>query len=162
MQFEYEISADEYVPSQVLFYRLTAGRKSTKQAVWWILLGLFFIFVAWDERVLNWAPILLAGTGVWWIYCGIVNLFPGRHFRRAYRETGLAGMKYRADVNEEGFGVTGDLCSWRVRWSDVQLKAENEHVFMLYAKGTIFMFGKKYLTDEQQHEMRGLASLTRN
>lgn len=71
-------------------------------------------------------------------------------------------MKYRADVNEEGFGVTGDLCSWRVRWSDVQLKAENEHVFMLYAKGTIFMFGKKYLTDEQQHEMRGLASLTRN
>lgn len=80
MQFEYEISADEYVPSQVLFYRLTAGRKSTKQAVWWILLGLFFIFVAWDERVLNWAPILLAGTGVWWIYCGIVNLFRGGTF----------------------------------------------------------------------------------
>jgi hypothetical protein len=46
------------------------------------------MFVAWDEWALNWAPILLAATGAWAIYAGIVNLFPRRYFRRAYSGTG--------------------------------------------------------------------------
>jgi hypothetical protein len=41
-----------------------------------------------------------------------------------------------------------------VAWSEVHLKGENKRVFMFYAKGTIFIFGKKYLTDEQQRDIR--------
>jgi hypothetical protein len=154
MHFEYEITADEYVAAQLLYYKRRGGRKRVERAAGWILAGLFFIVVAWNERVLNWAPILLAAIGAWWIYAGVANLFPARYFRRAYREVEVAGKRFKADVNEDGFEVTGDLCSWRIRWPGVRLKCENKRVFMLYSAGTIFMFGKKYLNDEQQQELR--------
>jgi hypothetical protein len=71
----------------------------------------------------------------------------------------LAGKKFQAEVNEEGFEVVGDLRSWRVQWAGVSLKGENEHAFVLYSVGTVFMFGKKYLAAEQQQELRRLAAL---
>ena len=154
MRFEYEISADEYAECQGAYYRLTTGRKRVEHAVFWIVGGLFFISIAWNERVLNWAPILLAATGLWWTYCGILGFFPERHFRRFYRKSEVAGKKFRADVNDQGFEITGDFCSWRVQWPGVSVKAESGRAFMLCSQGTIFMFGKKYLTDEQQRDLR--------
>lgn len=161
MQFEYEISGDDYVASQTLYLKLSSGGKDrVRRASPWILAGVFFLVVVWNERVLGWPSILLAAVGVWWIYAGTVNLFPGRYLRRIYPGLGLAGKKFKAEVNEEGFEVVGDLCSWRVRWAGVLLKGESEHMFVLYSAGTVFMFGKKYLTDEQQQELRRLAALT--
>ena len=47
-----------------------------------------------------------------------------------------------------------------VQWQGIGLKGENEKVFMICSTGgTIFMFGKKYLTDEQQQELRRLSGL---
>jgi len=40
------------------------------------------------------------------------------------------------------------------------VKGEDKSVFMLYVEGTLFIFGKKYLTDEQQHELRRLAAIS--
>lgn len=76
----------------------------------------------------------------------------------------MAGKRFKADVNEDGFEVTGDLCSWHVRWLRVRPKGENERVFIftLYPEGTIFMFGKRYLNDEQQQELRRLSGLERS
>jgi hypothetical protein len=93
------------------------------------------------------------------IYYGVGNFFPARHFRRAFHGAGLAGKKFKADVNEDGFEVTGDVCSWRIRWPGVQLKGEDERVIMLSSGGTIFMFGKKYLNNEQIQELRRLSGL---
>ena len=159
MQFEYEVPVDEYVASLVLYFKLSARRKRIEYGVRWILQGAFFIFIALSAKLLSWAPVLLFATGAWWIYIGMANLVPMWHIRRGYQESDVAGQKYQADVNEEGFEVVGDLCSWRIRWAGVSLKGENERVFMLYSVGIIFMFGKKYLTDEQQHEFRRLAAL---
>ena len=162
MQFDYKISVDEYISSQILYHRLRTGSKRKQRAIGWILAGLFFIIIAWNERVLNWAPVLLAIIGGWWIYAGIRSFFPRPYFRRFYCDAGLDGKKFHADVSEEGFKVIGEFCDWFIRWAGVTLKGEDKHVFMLYSEGTIFMFGKKHLTEEQQSELRKLAGLETN
>jgi len=159
MRFEYEITADEFAASQLLYYKLSGGRKRVERAVGWIVSGLALIFIAWNERFLDSAQIILGAIGAWWIYSGVASFFPASYFRRAYPKADLAGKRFTVDANEDGFEVTGDLYSWRVRWPGVRLKAENEQVFMLCSQGTIFMFGKKFLTDEQQQELRRLSGL---
>jgi hypothetical protein len=159
MHFEYEIPPDEFVASQLLYYKLSRGRKRILNAVGSTLLGLLLIVVAWDERAVDSVPFLLAILGAWFIYMGVVWSFPSKYFRRAYQKGELAGKKYQADLNQDGFEVAGDLRSWRVRWEGVRLKGENEQVFILYSAGTLFMFGKKYLSNEQQQELRRLSGL---
>jgi hypothetical protein len=160
MHFEYEIAADEFVASQLLYHKLSGGRKRVERAVYWILAGIIFVVVAWNEWSSTWAPILVALTGAFCIYLGFVSFFPATYFRRAYPRSEVVGKRFKADMNEDGFEVTGDSCSWRIRWPVVRFKGENEQVFMLYSHGTIFMFGKKYLSSEQQQHLRKLSGLT--
>jgi hypothetical protein len=160
MTFEYVIGADEFVASQLLYHKLSGGRKRVERAVSWIFVGFIFVVIAWIEWSNNWTPILLALVGAWWIYSGVANLFPAWYFRRAYPRSEVAGKRFTADVSEHGFEVTGDSCSWRTTWADVQFKGENEQVFMLYSHGTIFMFGKKYLSSEQLQDLRKFSGLT--
>lgn len=159
MRFEYEISAEEYVSGRALLYQLQSGRKRFKNAIGWICVGLFLFALASQERVVNWVMILLALTGAWWIYCGIVVLFPGRSIRRYYPNSEVAGNRFQADVNANGIEVADELRSWRVLWPGVRVKAENKDIFLFYS-GTLFIFAKKYLTDEQQSELRRLSGLT--
>ena len=55
----------------------------------------------------------------------------------------LAGKKHHAEIDENGFSVDGDSCSWRVLWTEVLFKGEDNRVFMFNAKGSLFIFGKK-------------------
>jgi hypothetical protein len=164
MHFEYEITQDEYVAGQLLYSKLSDPRRHAQVVVFCMLTGLALAATAWivselSEDANAWIPILLAALGVWWIYAGMANLFPSRYFRRVYRRTELAGKKFNADLNDRGFEVTGDLCSWRVQWPSVRFKGEDDCVFMLSSEGTIFMFGKKFLSNEQQQELRRLCAL---
>jgi hypothetical protein len=159
MQFDYEIPVDEYAAAQMLYYRAYGKGKLFKRALGRVLLGLFFVLIAVSRWVVDWGPILLLLTGTWFICGGIASLFPTRYFRRAHPESGLAAKKYHAELDENGFSVTGDSCSWRVLWTEVLLKGENKCVFMFNAKATIFIFGKQYLTDEQQKEIRQFAAM---
>jgi hypothetical protein len=158
MQFDYEIPVEEYAAAQMLYHTASGKSRLIKRALAWVLLGLFFLAIG----VFRWAdlgPLLLVLTGAWFNYCGIMSLFPTRYFRRAYPQSGLAGKNYHAELDENGFSVIGDSCSWRVLWSEASLKGENERVFMFNAKATLFIFGKKYLTDEQQKEIRRFAAM---
>jgi hypothetical protein len=159
MQFDYEIPVDEYAAAQMLYYRGHSKGKFFTRALGRVLLGLFFVLIAVFRSVVDWGPILLLLTGTWFICGGIASLFPTRYFRRAYPESGLAGKKYHAELDENGFSVTGDSCSWRVLWTEVLLKGENNRVFMFNAKATIFIFGKQYLTDDQQKDIRQFAAM---
>jgi hypothetical protein len=160
MNFEYEITADDYAAAQSLDHRLSGGRRRIQNTVSWIVAGVFFMVVAWNQRPADWAQFLLGALGAWWIYAGIMNLLlPARYFRRHYLTSALAGKKFRAVLGEHGFDVTGDGCSWRVEWQGVRFKGENKRVFMVCSFGTIFIFSKQYLTNHQQAELRGLAGL---
>jgi len=117
MHFEYEITADEYVAAHLLLYKQQNHvRKRFASAIGWILAGFFFWFVTWNERVLGLGSVLLVFTGAWWIYVGVVRLFPAMYYRREYRKERLADEKYSIDVNEGGFTVTGDLGSGILAW----------------------------------------------
>ncbi len=103
---------------------------------------------------------MLLPLAAYFFYFGIYNLFPTHYCRRYYAKSGLAGTSYRAELDENGFSVSGDGCSWRVLWPDVRLKGEDSRVFMFTAKGTVFMFGKKYLSAEQQKAIRQFATMS--
>jgi hypothetical protein len=160
MHFEYEITADDFVASQLLYLKLSGGRKRVERVVNSFLAALIFMSTAWTERSHDLSPFLLAIAGAWCIYYGAVSLFPSRYFRRAYRKSYVAGKRYAAEITEEGFEVTGDLRSWRVQWPGVRLKGENEHVFVFSSYATLFMFGKKYLSSTQQQQLRKVSGLT--
>jgi hypothetical protein len=128
MHFEYEITPDLFVASQLLYYKLGSGRKHRERAFQWILAGVILAAIAWREWSVNWTSISLALIGAWWIYSAVKSLFLAPHYRRAYSKTDLAGKRFKADVAEDGFEVTGDECSWRVRWPGVRLKGENERL----------------------------------
>jgi hypothetical protein len=160
MQFDYEIPVEEYAAAQALYYKACANGKVLKQALGWVVLGSFFVLVAAFKWAADWPLVLLFLTGGWFIYGGIRMLFPTRHYRRYYPQSGLAGKKYHAELDETGFSVSGDGCSWRVLWTDALLKGEDDRVFMFSGKGTIFIFGKQYLTEEQQKAVRQLAAVS--
>ena len=153
MQFNYEITADEYAAAQQLSHTAHDKRRLVKRALGYTLLGVFVCLIA-AFRYLELGPLLLLMVGAWFICVGIVNLFPHRNFRRSYPQSGLDGKTYQAEFDEDGFTVSGDSCSWRVAWNEVSSKGENKRVFMFYAKASIFIFGKRYLTDEQQKDIR--------
>jgi hypothetical protein len=153
MQFNYEIPADEFVAAQIALHTAKNKRRLIKKALGYMLLGVVFALVA-LFRYPDLGPLSLLLVAAHFISVGITNLFPQRSFRKAYPLSQLEGKSYQAELDESGFLVSGDSCSWRVAWSEVHLKGENKRVFFFYAKGTIFIFGKKYLTDEQQRDIR--------
>jgi hypothetical protein len=153
MQFNYEIPADEFIAAQIAFHTAKDKHRLIKRALGYMLLGVVFGLSA-IFRYPDLGPLLLLLSAAYFICVGIGNLFPQRLFRNAYQQSAVEGNRYQAELDESGFLVSGDSCSWRVAWNEVHLKGENKRVFIFYAKATIFIFGKKYLTDEQQREIR--------
>jgi hypothetical protein len=162
MTFEYRITDDEYASAQALYHQLSGGRKRILRTACYIISGFFFVVVAFNQRPIDWAQFLLAALGTWWIYAGIMCfLLPARYFRRHYAASELRDITFGAVVNDEGFDVVCDTCTWRVKWQGVRLRGESNRVFMFCSFGTIFIFGKQYLKDEQQETLRSLSGLGR-
>lgn len=160
MNFEYKITVDEYAAAQSLYHRMNGGRKRVHNAIVWILAGAFLAIVAWNQRPPDWAQFLLAAIGARVIYAGIMGLLlPPRYFRRHYAASELIDKTFKAEVTWDGFEVAGDMCSWRVQWQGIRLRGEDKRVFMFCSFGTIFMFGKQYMTNEQQENLRSLSGL---
>lgn len=160
--FEYQINVDHFAAAQSLYHKARLGWGRIRQGLAWILIGLFFMLVGCNERPTHWSQVLIAGLGVYWVYCGALRLsLPKWYFRRHYRGSGLSGKTFKTHTDETGFHVDGDAGGWSVKWCGVTLKREDKSVFMLYSLGTIFIFGKQYLTAEMQDEIRRLSGLSR-
>jgi len=159
MEFEYEISADDYAAASVLHCGL--NRNFNRDGVW-LFAGACLLAVALIERERGLSPVLLGAIGVWWMWAGLGRKFPAmfrRYYRSYYRRLGLEGKRYRATLTEDGFQVTGENRTWNKRWAEVSPKGEDASVFMFYSQGTLFIFAKRYLADEQQRTLRTLAGL---
>ena len=160
MEFEYEISADDYAAAAILYHNLSGKRRSASE---WIFSGACLLIICLLERDRGLSPIVLGAIGVWWMWAGITRVFPGSYFRRPYlkhyQKLGLKGKKYRANVSQDGFKVVGENSSWNYRWANVLVKCEDKRVFVLFAGATLFIFAKRYLVDQQQQELRNLANL---
>jgi hypothetical protein len=160
MEFDYEISADDYADAVVLYHKLSRKRTASSG---WLLAGISLLVVGLIERDRGLSPILLGAVGIWWIWAGLARVFPGislrRYYRKYYQQLSLKGKKYRANLDGNGFQVVGENCGWNYRWVDALQKGEDKRVFMLYCDGVFFIFAKRYLADEQQTELRSLAGL---
>ena len=154
MQFDYEVPIEEYAAGQVLYYKARSKGGFVQQALLWTSLGIFFVLLVGFRFGANWLRILFLVIAACFLFTGIRYLFPIHYFRRHYPTSGLAGKRYQADLDEGGFSVTGDACNWRIPWSEARIKGEDNLVFMFTGKGTVFIFGKKYLTEEQQKAIR--------
>ena len=157
MQFDYEIPIEEYAAGQVLYHKARSKGLFVKNVLFWMSLGLFFVLLA-GFRWPDWERVLFLLIAASFFYFGILNLSPARYCRRYYPKSGLAGKSYHAELDENGFAVSGDACNWRVPWPEVHLKGEDNRVFMFTGKSTVFIFGKRYLTDEQQEAIRRFSS----
>ena len=160
MQFEYEITASDYAASQVLYWKLAMGTKRFLRALYLLASGLLLVYLSQQkEAASDLVRILLLSYGVYCIVCVYITLFPRRYLLRSYRALNLSGKKYLAEINEEGFKVSGYHKAWSVCWDAIQIKGEDQQTFVFYAGDTIFMFGKNYLSTEQQVELRTLSGL---
>jgi hypothetical protein len=97
MHFEYEVTADEFAASQLLYQKLSGGRKRVERVVYSFLAGLIFLGTAWTERSNDLSPFV----GAWLIYSGAVTLFPARHFRRVYQKSEVVGKRFNAEILPE-------------------------------------------------------------
>ena len=159
MEFEYEIQPDDYAAASVIYAKLL--KKSRKFSPW-LYGGAILVIVFLLERDRGLSPVLLGAIGVWWMWAGFAQTFPGAfrsYYRRHYQKLRLGNRKYKASVEEPGFVVDGDDTTWRVRWQDVSPKGEDNEVFMFYARGTLFIFAKRYLSNEAQQQLRLMAGL---
>lgn len=159
MQFEYEIPIEEYVAAQTLQYKKSMGRKRLRQGVFWGLVSIGFIVNWLTNPGAGWPPFLLAVIGVMWIYSSFSMLFPRPFFRLEYKKSGALGKRYSATLDSDALTVRGEICTWFVRWSGVTISGEDKSVFMFYGANTVFIFGKQFLTSEQQREMRSYLAL---
>lgn len=162
MRFDYSITAADYVAAQKLYYKLALGRKRVEIGITWTLVSVFTGVVAATHSPFDWGTVLLGMVSAWCMYAGLSTVFPTAYIRRQYRKAFLDGKTFHADLDQQGFQVSEDDCTWRIPWSGVSVKGENAQVFILYsdAAHTIFIFGKTYITSEQQAELRTLASLS--
>lgn len=162
MEFDYEISADDYAAAQILSLRLNHNYYS---GAWWFFGGLFLILLCLIERDRGWSPVLLGALGVWCVWVSISRTFPGKfsatRFHKRYRQLGLEARKYHARVDASGFEVIGEQSTWRMRWADITLKGEDNRVFIFYYPGgVIFIFGKRYMDEKQQQSLRSFGGLS--
>ena len=165
LQFQYEIPVEEYVDAQLLYYKLNRRRCYIERAAGWGLAGVFCVVTAvysapaFREGAFSLPLLLLAGIGIWWMLAALRILFPARRFRRAYSSSDFGKRSYKAEIDEIGLAVARELCEWRIQWPAVQFKAEGERVFIFHAANAILIFGKKFLSGEQQEELRRLSGL---
>lgn len=163
MQFEYEVSADDYADALILYYRLSRTRPGASTGTYF-LFGGFLLAVGLVERERGLSPLLLVALGALIVWFGVVSFFPRlssrRNYRKHYRELGIEGKKYDANVDEEGLNIAGDDTTWSREWPDISSKGEDKQLFMFYSRGTLFIFAKLYLTDEQQRALRSLTSIS--
>jgi hypothetical protein len=163
MEFEYEVSADDYADASILYYKLNRRRLGAGTGSLFIFGG-FLLTVGLIEREKGLSPLLLVALGAFTIWLGMVSAFPRlssrRKLRRYFRELGIEGKKSQANVNGEGLNITGDNEKWSRPWADISSRGEDKRLFMFYSRGTLFIFPKQYLNDEQQQELRSLASVS--
>jgi len=160
MQFDYEIGLDEHSAAQMLYHKACTKRQPFTEGLAWAFVGIICLSIAVFNWVADWVHLLILLTGVWFTYGAIAGLLVKRHYRKFYRASGLAGKRYQAELDGNGFSVRGDGCLWRVQWPDILFKGEDKRVFMFSAKGTLFIFGKKYVPVEQQQVIRQYAALS--
>ena len=94
---------------------------------------------------------------------GFILLYLGARFhfarfwgRQYYRNTGLEGHQFTAQVSPEGILVRGSKSEWKHSWDAIVWAEEYDGVFTIYTGLTMFIFPKRHISVEQLPVIRHL------
>jgi YcxB-like protein len=161
IQFSYEITQQDFVEGNALICAKLKRRRS------WIvsLLGVAVIAVPFSQvgpdgymqvdLASSW-PFFLMGLLL--MYWGIRYQSPRYLARLAYPNTGIEHRPFRAVVSAEGIRVQGLYSEWKYTWQAMLLAEESATLFALYTGLQIFVFGKRFMTEDQISAFRQLVA----
>ena len=157
VQFEYEITPETFAAARALLFDATKKGRIISAFVF-IGGGGLCLLTARNFASSSSTFVGLAILGVLWISAGVLSL-ASKVLSGSYETSKVGGKRYSATVDANGFEVVGPDRRWQVKWQSVSVKGEDEHVIMLYARPTVFAFGKQFLTPTQQLEIRQFAGM---
>lgn len=158
VQFEYEITPETFLAARAMLFEAT---KKGRLAFGFVCIASGCLLLLWARSFAaasNSTFVGLAVLGVLWLSAGVLML-ASKSLSGSYETSRVQGKRYTATVDASGFEVVGPDRRWQVKWPDVRVKREDERVIMLYAKPTVFAFGKQFLTPSQQMEIRQLGGM---
>lgn len=155
--FEYEITPETFAAARKLLFDATKKGRLTTAFVC-IAGGCLLLSAARSFASPTSTLVGLGILGVLWISAGVVML-ASKSLSGSYETSQVGGKRYSATVDANGFEVVGPDRRWQVKWQEVSVKGEDELVIMLYARPTLFAFGKQFLTPAQELEIRQFAGM---
>ena len=156
VEFSYEITKQDYAAANLLFSRLSGHRE---KAMWSLFFGVLLTALPFFQDSPKVLFALGSLIGLWFLFRGIRGIFPNIGLGRYYQVQQLENEPYKAVVTQDGINVEGSLQGWKVKWPALTLRGENDKLFLLYCYPTVFIFGKRFLSNDQQGELRKLAGL---
>ena len=151
LQITYEITEDDYVEGMVLLSRRRKPRGSVRWGM--PLVGLTVLLLPLVSREPDGSyNAFLAGLsvfGAFLFYCGVIQHLTRWNSRRFYKRSGVVGERYTALFSPDHVLVEGKNVQWRIKWAGFSVREESEKVFMLYSAPIVYIFAKRYFTEDQ-------------
>ena len=152
IEFAFEITKADYAEGTALISHKLKSRRS------WVvpLLGIALIAVPFlqvdadgytkPDPLLMW---LLVSFGLIVIYYGVRYQSARYVSAQYYPATGIEHRPFSAIISAQKIRVRGTFSEWIYDWHAVLAAGESEKLFVLYTGLQIFVFAKRYLSNEQ-------------
>jgi hypothetical protein len=124
----------------------------------YLLFALFALYLVYAYGPEGWQSAAISIAALAIIYTSIKSMFLESYLRKQFAGTGLAGKRYRAKVDEVGIEVVGDEAEWRMKWSYIKARREGKISFCFDGQTVMFIYGKRFLTEAQQENLRSFIS----
>lgn len=155
-QIAYEITVDDYAEAMKVLRRHVKG---SAMARWGTpLIGLAVLLLpfinrepdgSYDKFLLG-----LSFIGAFLLFCGVAQHLTRWNSRIFYKRIGVAGQTYTARFSPEDILIESTNEQWRIKWPAFSVRDESEKVFMLYKVPLMYIFAKRYFTEEQLNSLR--------
>jgi hypothetical protein len=151
-EINYAITADDYAEANNIAYRKSG--EQVRQVIFCIvagmLLGIMPFFYRLQDGALNYPLIFSAPLGAYFLYCGVLVLFPGWYSRRAHPGSNMDGTKFTARFSATQVEVRGENIQWTHKWPAYKWIHESQDLFVFHDEaGILFIFAKRHFTMAQ-------------
>ncbi len=155
-QITYEITLDDYAEAMKLLRRHV---KSSVMARWGTpLIGLAVLLLPFINREPDgrYDKFLLGLSfiGGLLLFCGVAQHLTRWNSRIFYKRIGVAGETYTARFSPEDILIESTNEQLRIKWAAFTVREESEKVLMLYKVPLMYIFAKRYYSEEQLNSLR--------
>jgi hypothetical protein len=158
-QITYQINPDDYAEASKLLRRHV---KASPLARWGtpvvlIAVGLLPFINRRPDGSFDGLLVGLALFAAMLLFCSVVWRLPAWS-RKFYKRIGVAGETYTAHFSAEDVLIESTNEQWRIKWAGFSVREESENVVMLYKRPLMYIFAKRFFTEEQLNSLREFLS----